>query len=314
MDPKPNMIMTVLDAAGGAFFNKELEHIKAKSYDIKYADLTYDKVFPVSTEVNPGATHITYHTYDKRGMAKVIMHYAGDLPRVDVDGEEHTIPVRSLGASFGYTIDEINSSKMVGKQLDRRRAGTARRAVEELQNKITWLGDAVSGLVGLLTHPNIPSGNAPNGAGGTAPWDTKTPLEIRNDINLGFRTIFETTKMVEKANTVCLTPKNYSIVMETALSADNPLTIAQWFVKNSPHIKSIDDFVPVPELEGVGTGGVDIMLFMDRNSEKCEVEIPQDVFFHEVEKRGLEYITDVTSRFGGLNVYYPLSMYILEDV
>ena len=307
------VIMTILDAAAGVFFQRELEHIKTATYDVKYADLTYDKVFPTNSDVNPGASHITYHTYDQRGVAKVIMNYAGDLPRVDVDGVETTVPVRTLGDAFGYTIDEINASKMVGKQLDRKRATAARRAIEELMNLITYEGDAKSGLIGLFTHPNIPVGNAPDPGAGSE-WSKKTPIQIRDDINLMFRTVFQTTKMVERPDTLLVTPANYSLITETALSADNDTTIAQWFVKNSTWLKSIDNIVPVNELLGAGTSGVDVSVVMSKSAEKCEVEIPQDVFFHEAEKRSLEYVTDVTARFAGLNVYYPLSMYILEDV
>ena len=307
-------VMTVLDAAAGVFFRRELEHVKKTTYDIKYADLTYDKVFPVSTEVNPGMTHITYQTYDRRGMAKVIHNYAGDLPRVDVDGDETTIPIRTLGDAFGYSIDEINASKVMNKGLDRMRANAARRALEELMNKITYLGDSVSGLIGLFTHPNIPRGNAPNGAGGNPEWSTKTPAEIVADINTIFRTAFVTTKMVERLDTLLLTPANWSLIMETKYSDSSDVTIAQWFVKNSPWVNSLDQFVPVIELEGAGTGGVDVAVGMTKRPDKCQLEIPQDVFFHEAEKRNLEYVTDVTARFAGLNVYYPLSMYILEDV
>jgi hypothetical protein len=307
-------VMSVLDAAGSAFFQRELEHIKAATYDIKYPELTYDKVFPVSNEANPGMTHITFHTFDQRGIAKVVMNYAGDLPRVDIEGKETTVPVRTLGAAFGYTIDEINASKVVGRQLDRRRADAARRAIEELMNRITWLGDAVSGLLGVFTHPNIPAGSAIDIGAGVTAWSSKSPIQIRDDINLGFRNIFTTTKMVEKADTLCLPPSQYAMVLEKALAAENNLTIAKWFVQNSPWIASLDRIIPVPELAGAGPGGTDVALFMTSRADKLQVEIPQDVFFHEVEKRSLEYITDVTARFAGLNVYYPLSMYIMTGI
>jgi len=306
-------VMNILDAAGSAFFSRELEHIKQESYDVLYADLTYDKVFPVDSEANPGATHITYHTYDHRGMAEVVNNYAKDLPRVDVDGVETTVPVRTVGSAFGFTIDEINASKMVGKKLDRRRAMAARRAIEEKFNTITWTGDTAAGLYGVLTHPNIPSGNAPTtGTSSGTEWSTKTALLIRDDINTMFRTIFTGTKGVERADTLCLPPTQWSYVMEKEISNDSGLTIAQWFVKNSPYFKSLDDFIVVPELEGAGTSGSDVAVALTRRKDKVEVVIPQDVYFHPEEKRSLEYVTDVTGRFGGLNVYYPMSMYILE--
>jgi len=307
-------ISMILDAAGSIFFKKELEFVKQKAYNVLYPELSYDKAFSVNSDTNVGATSITFKTYDKRGVAKIIDGYAGDLPRVDVDGVETTVPVKPLGAAFGYTVFEIQSAQMAGVSIDQMRSQAARRAVEEKINKIVWAGDAATGLYGLFTYPNIPSGNAPNGASGDPEWDTKTPLEIRDDINLMFRTVKTTTKSVEKPNKLALTPKNYAIVTETAISADNSTTIAQWFVKNSPYIKSIDDFIEVPELEGAGTSGVDVSVVYDNSPDKVQVELPQDVFFHEVEKRNLEYITNVTAKTGGLNVYYPMSMYILEKV
>ena len=153
MDPK---IVELLNDEGSIFFERELEHIKAKTFDVQYADLLYRSLFPVASDANPGATHITYAVYDKRGMAKIINNYAGDLPRADVDGREVTVPVRTVAASFGYSRKEILSAQMAGKPLSQMRADAARRAIEEKLNKICFIGDAASGLYGLLTHPNIP--------------------------------------------------------------------------------------------------------------------------------------------------------------
>lgn len=306
-------VMTVLDAAAGAFFSRELEYVKKTTYDVEYADLTYDKAFDVSTEVDPGATTITFQTYDRKGAARVVMNYAGDAPRVDVNGVETSIPVRTLEAVFGYNVDEINASHMTGKRLDTRRADTARRAIEELSDKITWHGDPKSGLLGVFTHPNIPTGNVPDPGSGSE-WVNKTPIEIRDDVNLAFRTVFTTTNNKEHPNKLGLPLAQYSIFTETALSVDNDLTIAQWFVKNSKYINSEDDIMAIPELEGAGTAGVDVMLIWEKNPSKVQIEIPQDIFFHEPEKRGLEYLTEVTERFGGLHVYKPFSLLIMEDI
>ena len=305
------MEKTLLDGTGSAFFQRELEHIKAASYDVLYTELTYDKVFPVDNEPNPGATSVTFHTYDRRGMAKIINNYADDIPRVDVDGVETTVPVRTVATSFGYTIHEIKASQMVGKQLDRKRAMAARKAVEEVFNSVAWTGDAAAGLYGVMTHPNIPSGNAPDPGAGTE-WSNKTAVQIRDDINLMFRTVFTGTNSVESADTLLLPPAQWSLVMETALSADNSKTIAQWFVENSPYINSKADIINVPELAGAGTGGADVGIVMTRRADKVEFVIPEDVTFHPEQQQLLEYVTPVTGRCGGLNVYYPLSMYILE--
>ncbi len=54
-------IVTVnLDSAETAFFARELEYIKSKSYDIEFPPLKAIKLIPVSTEAGPGAESITY--------------------------------------------------------------------------------------------------------------------------------------------------------------------------------------------------------------------------------------------------------------
>ena len=73
----------MLDADGAVFFQRQLEHIKSKSYDVLYADLIARTLFPVSNEGGMGVTSITYRTYDQIGSAKIISAYADDLPRAD---------------------------------------------------------------------------------------------------------------------------------------------------------------------------------------------------------------------------------------
>jgi len=149
-----------IDADGAVFFQRQLEHIKARSYDVLYAALKARELFPVSNEAGPGVTNITYRTYDQAGAAKIINAYADDLPRADVAGKETTIPVRSVGISYGYNLDEIQSSQLTGLGLDQRRANAARRSVEQIVNDVAYFGDATSGMPGLFDNPNIPTGVA----------------------------------------------------------------------------------------------------------------------------------------------------------
>ena len=80
---------TRFDSAEDAsvFFARELDHVKAQSYDVEYPELTALHLFPQSSEADPGAETITYYTYDKTGLAKIIDNYSTDLPRADVTGK-----------------------------------------------------------------------------------------------------------------------------------------------------------------------------------------------------------------------------------
>ena len=62
------------------FFARELDYIKAKSYDKIYPEFTALNNFPITHEVPEGAETFTYYSYEKTGFAAIISNYATDLP------------------------------------------------------------------------------------------------------------------------------------------------------------------------------------------------------------------------------------------
>tara|TARA_R110000744_G_scaffold20470_1_gene53743 strand:- start:12213 stop:13253 length:1041 start_codon:yes stop_codon:yes gene_type:complete len=302
---------TYVDADAGVFFQRQLELIKAKSYDVRYAELKARTLFPVSSEGGAGITTITYRTYDQVGAAKIINAYADDLPRADISGKETTIPVRSVGISYGYNFDEINSSALTGASLDQRRANAARRANEQTVNDVAFFGDAESGLLGLFDNPNIPTGAVVNPGSGTE-WVNKTPDEILFDINDLFTDIFETTKMVESGNTLLLPPNQWSYIMSTPRASNSDTTIAQYIAQNSPFLNSVDDIIPVNEFAATNNPqlATDAMMAYDRDPDKVELNIPVELEMLPVQQKNLEFTVPGRSRLGGLSIYYPLAFAI----
>lgn len=305
----------VMDADGAVFFQRQLEHIKARSYDVKYAELKARMLFPVSNEGGAGITSITYRTYDQVGAAKIINAYADDLPRADVAGKETSIPVRSVGISYGYNLDEIQASQLTGASLDQRRANAARRSNEQVVNKVAFFGDAESNLPGLFSNPNIPTGNVVDGGSGTE-WVNKTPDQILFDINDLFADVFETTNMVEQANTLLLPPAQWSYIMSTPRSSNSDTTIAQYVAANSPYLTSVEDIIPVNECAAANNSEItnDAMVAYDRSPDKLQLEIPVELEMLAVQQKNLEFTVPGRSRLAGLNIYYPLSLAIAEGI
>jgi hypothetical protein len=299
----------VLDANEGVFYARQLEYIKAKTYDVKYAALTYRDLIPISIEGGEGITSITYETYDRVGMAKLINAYAADLPRADIKAKETTVPVKRGASSFAFTIDEIKAAARTGRPLPQRRANAARQAIEELFNRIAWFGIADAGLEGVFSHPNIPRANAPTGD-----WPTATAAEILGDVNAGFTQIDVDTLGVEQATKLLLPRAQWNLIMTTPLGTNYDRTVAKFIVENSPYISSLDDIKAVNELDGAGTAGVDVAVYYNPNPDKLQFEIPEDINFLDEEVKALERVTPVTATTGGLNVYYPLSMLIQEGI
>ena len=303
---KNNGQMPVLDSNGLAFFQRELDHIKSKTFDVLYPDLTFRKLFPVTGDTPAGADSVTYQVYDKSGKVNIVAKNAKDLPRVDVDGKEVTRLVRTLATSFGYNVIEIMNSQMVGKSLDQKRANAARYAIEREFNRIAWLGDAAHNMYGLLTHPGVPSGNAPTGS-----WTPATdPSDILADINDAFNTVYTQTNAVERANKLALPPEQYALIATTPRTTTSDKTILTWIIENTPQLGSANDVIVAPELIGAGAGSVDVMAVVSTNPEKMEFEIPMETMFLPEQEQGLEYVVPVIARCAGLQMYYPLSAYL----
>jgi hypothetical protein len=151
-----------------------------------------------------------YHQFDSVGMMKIIASYADDLPRADVIGKEFISPVRSLGGSYGWNLQEIRSAMKANRPLTSMKAEAARRAYEQKVNRLAWFArpdDGVNGgLTGFLYNPNVTSGSVTTGS-----WITNNVSAdlIIADVNNVINGISTLTKGVENPNTVLISPNRY---------------------------------------------------------------------------------------------------------
>jgi len=311
-----NYIMSTgrFDAGESIFFARELEKIKAKSYDVMYPEFTATNVIPVSTDAGPGAETITYYQYDAVGIAEIINNYATDLPRVDLVGKMFTSKIKSVGTSYGYSIQDIRAAQMAGKPLQQRKANAARRANDQKVNNIAYMGDAANGLNGLFTHPNITSYVLPtdgilNGTvaatAAAAKFINKTPDQIIRDLTGMVNAVVTITKSVERPDTVIFPYNVYGDIASRPRSTNSDTTILEFFMKNNPWIKN---FEVVPEAQGAGAAGVDLCMVYKKDPDKLTLEIPQPFEQFPPDIEGLEFVTACHSRCGGVIIYYPLSI------
>lgn len=297
-----------LDASSSIFFRRELEFVKARSYDIEYADLMARQLFPVSSEAGAYAQVITWTQYDRVGMSQIISSYAKDLPRADITGEQISSPVRAHGLSFAYTVDEIMTAQAVGKNLEQRRVNAVTRGSEETIDNIAWYGDSATGLPGFLSNPNIPTGPVAPGVGGGTTWASKTPAEILADINNLFGTMYAVTLKKEKATRLLLPVLQWNYIMSTPRSENSDTTIAAYVVANSPWLSSLDDIMAINEMDGAGTGGADMMAIYTPDPDKLTLEIPLELQFLPAQEIGLTFEVPSWGKVGGVIVYKPMSI------
>lgn len=314
-----NTNQTALDAGETMFFTRELESIKAKTYDVLKKPLRAFELIPVDSTVGAGAETIVYQQYDMTGMAKVIANYADDLPRADVKGKEFVAKVKSVGDSYGYNLQEIRAASMAGKPLEQKKANAALYAQRLTWNSVAFYGDEENGLPGWLTNPNIPSASAPaDGTGSATTFASKTPTQILRDLNDLVNGIFELTKGAEQPDTLVLPIEQYTLISTTVFGTASDTTILEMFLKNQPFITEVTwaDELSASSLAAAGvtdfTGNIAIAYA--RDPDKMTFEMPQGFEQLPVERRGLEFLVPCHSRIAGVLIYYPLSQSILEGI
>jgi hypothetical protein len=293
----------------GLFLARELETILQRAFEVEYADIKYSTVIPVSSEVGNGADSFTYRVFDKQGSMKVIGDKAQDLPRADVLRKEVTHPVRSIGASFAYTVQETRAAAMVpGMNLEQRRANAVRRAYEEKVQEIAYFGDAPSGMKGFFNNNQVDK-LVPDHWFDTSDITTDEMLQLLNE---PATRIVENSNMKEMPNTMLVPYNVYRVISTTPRSTTSDTTVMEFFLRTNPMITAIE---PINELEASKSGGVlskDRVICYDRSPDKLQLHIPQPLEFFPPVRQELEFTVASHARIGGLALYYPKSAIVLE--
>ena len=299
------------DANESMFFARQLEAIKAQTYDVKRANLNALQLMPVSTDVPEGATTITYRQYDTVGMAKVIANYANDLPRADVTGKEFTSNIRSIGNAFGYNTQEIRSAIFAGVNLPARKAMAATRAHQEKINQLAFTGDADHGLPGLISNTNVPEVTLlADGTGSSKTFASKTADKIVRDVNSLINKIISQSKGVHRATEVWMPVEQYALIATTQNSTASDTTILQFLQQVHPGVT----FRQVVELDGAGASGADRMYALENSRDNWAIEIPMMMKMYSPQQKGLEFEVPVESRFGGCVIPYPLAFAFSDGI
>ena len=291
----------------GLFLARELETILARAFETEYADIKYQTILPISQEVGEGSDSFTYRIFDAQGKMSVIQDKASDLPRADVLRKEVTHPVRSLGSSFAYTIQETRAAATVpGMNLEQRRANAVRRAYEEAVQNIAYFGDAASGMDGFFNNANVDK-IVPN------KWfdgASTTPDEMLEILNEAATRIVGGSNQKESPNTLLVPYNVFRIISTSARSSTSDSTVMEFFLRTNPFIRSIE---PIVDLEaGKSVLSKDRIIAYDRSPEKVQLHLPKTLEFLPPLRSNLEFSVAAHARVGGVALYYPKSALYIE--
>ncbi|WP_252108986.1 MULTISPECIES: DUF2184 domain-containing protein [unclassified Halomonas] len=302
------VIMSASDLLGiredqGIFLARQLDYVKSRIYDVNTAPLRGLRLVPMSTEVPEHAESFTYRIWDMVGMAVFISNYADDLPRADVSGKEATAKLKSLGDAYGYSLDEMRTAQALGVALSERKGRAARRAIDELINRVCLVGDADHGFYGITNHPNV--GETVITGNWTDP--ATTGLQILDDLFAMYDAVRIQSYGYHIPNTLGIAPTRQTVLSRKSVNGENGNFESVWtrFSAQYPGVEMIDAY----ELEPSASGADDsVVLMYERDEDNLSIEVPRAFEQLPAEKRNLEMVIACIAKISGVNIYRPLSI------
>jgi hypothetical protein len=305
-----NKDMLKLDEAGGLYFTRQLEYVKAKVIEEKLRENDYARFLPVSAEMPLGASNFTWRSYKGYGQARMISDYAKDFPRVELGASENTVTPKNVGASYAWTLMEIRRAQYANVDLETRKAMLARRVIDEKINALAWHGDANFNIQGFIKYP----GTTEFTLSGTLPadklWSGKTADEILGDLNGIKITPSNLTNGIERINTILIPPAQMDLIKNLRVGTASDTTVYEFFTRNNSGITLEETYA----LKGAGTGGTDMMIAYNKSPEQLTFELPMPFEQLDAQLDGLEWKVPCLATVVGCIVYYSLSIAWAEGI
>jgi len=289
-----------LDGDETSTFARQLEYVKAQTFDISYAKLKALMFIPLDESADPGADTITYYQWDEVGAAKIVANMADNLPLVDANAKSFTSKVISAGAAYQWSIQDIRRSLRVGNALNQRKAAAARKSVDRRIDEIGASGAPEVGTTGLVNNANVPIVALPNAGA----WSLLTAAQLLENLNFLAQSIVTLTLEVEEPNTMILPTAQYGLIASLPYSATTGETVLATFLRVNPYIKAVEQW---GKLNAAGAGGVPRIVCYDRDPRVLTYNIP--VIYEELppQAENLAFKVPVHARIGVVEMHYPLA-------
>lgn len=299
--------------AAYGFVISQTSFIEPGVYQTVYPDITYRDLIPVDTSASQFATSVTYFSADQYGKADWINGNADDIPKAGTTRAKYETAVHTAGIGYGYGWEEVGRAQMLGINLPNDDALAARRAAEEMVERIALKGDTTKGFTGLYNAAGVSVVAAPNGA-----WAAATPVEIVADLNAALTGVFSGTGYARLADTLLLPWSKLSLIAATPMSDTSETTVLAWFKANN--IYTLQTGRPLNirgqiDLDTAGAAGVTRMIAYRNDPQVLKLHMPVPHRFLPVFQSGpLRWDVPGVMRLGGLDVRLPKEVIYVDGI
>lgn len=234
------------------FLINQTSYIEQQVNEIVYPDIQYPQLIPVDTSAGEFAKSVTYYSADKYGEANWINGNSDDIPLAGTEMTKFQTPVytAAIGYSFGW--EEVNQAMLLGRNLQADDAAAARRAYEEMVDRVAILGDSRKGFQGLINNSSVNAASATNGDwGGTG----TTSDHVLEDVNNALLAVGSSTLYTSIADTLLLSFGKMNFLATTRLG-DTERTLLSFLRENNTYTAMTGRPLTIRGVRGLETAGV----------------------------------------------------------
>lgn len=286
-----------LDANETAILTRQLTDIDARAYDQQYPDLKGTILFPVKSDIDPGADSYLYETRDYAGQARRVANWASDFPGVDTQSGEVEQKLYSYGDSFSYTLQDARRSLMARRSIEDSRALAARSVLARKLDELIAVGDSDVGFTGALNNASVPTFSPVTGVWSNSGTDG---AEIAQDLMAMLADIRVDSRGTEAADVIAL-PPSLEEIASRKLIPNTDITALDFFKKNRPGVM-VETW---ERLETAGSGSVPRVMAFTRREEKVCALVPVEFETFAPQQVGLAWKVLCHMRCGGVIFRYP---------
>lgn len=304
----------LLDAqAALGFVVSQTSYIERQVNEIVYPDIQYPGLIPVDTSAPEWIKTVTYYSADKVGKADWINGNADDIPLASTERTKFETSVHMAGIGYGYGLEEISQAQMLGISLTADDAMAARRAYEEMVDRVALLGDSSKGFSGLFSFPGVTSGTAVTGS-----WATATADQILADVNTALTVQAAGTLYTAFSDTLLMPYSKFLLLATRKVNEQGLESIFTYLQKNNVYTATTGRPLLIKGLNGLdaaGAGSTARMISYRRDPSVLKMHIPMPHRFLPVYQAGpIRWEVPGIFRLGGVDVRRPAEVRYTDGI
>lgn len=297
------------DANETAILTRQIEFVRAKVFEVRYASLLALNFLPVMSDIPSWASNVIQVVYDGVGQAKIIGNGAKDIPRVGVIASEQSLKVVSVAAAYAWDLMDLRAAIGTGVPLQDRKALLARRTIDTAIDEILATGSLATsgafipqvntGFTGFVNSSAVPVFTNTTGS-----WASATPDAIIAEVSAVIVTPSQATKQIFATTDVVMAPAKYDFIAQKARAIGTDTTILEFLQKTNPGVT----FSKWHRLTAAGAGGKDRIVAYAKTPEVIEGIVPLTFEQLPPQVDGMETSVIVHARCGGVDIHHPNAM------